>query len=181
MPFCRNTCYLVGLMLFTRTLLSITDSVLSNAEHTTMLVIESSVVSGIALIPWLQHKIYQNNFVNVLEGSFNFNLIILSIATYHATQENKNHQLILSYVSVSVVFNEFLAILIFHVWHQLNLKGMYRKWMLKHGKITRIEVLSKSNQCEPKVKNFDKPRRSVSTSTLFDIREPLLEDETTEL
>ena len=33
--FCRNTCYWVGLMLLTRTLLSITYSALSNTEHTT--------------------------------------------------------------------------------------------------------------------------------------------------
>ena len=59
---------------------------------------------------------------------------MLCLATYHATQEEKTHKQIISYASFSIVFNEFLVILIFHVCHRLNLKRMYGKW-IKHGKL----------------------------------------------
>ena len=58
-PFHDSTRYWVGLMLFIRTCLSITYSALTNTEHNTILVIVSSVLTGIALIPWLKLKIYK--------------------------------------------------------------------------------------------------------------------------
>ena len=177
-PFCKNTRYWVGLKLFTRTGLSIIFSTLKNTEHNTILVIVSSVLTGITLIPWLQHKIYHKNFINVLEGFFILNVIILSISTYHFTREDGNHQLNLSYISIGIAFTEFLAILFFHVWHQLNLKRLYVKFC-KRYKSASAEVLS--NQRAPNLKDLDKPGGNISTTTVFDIREPLLDDSITEL
>ena len=171
-PFCKNTRYWVGLMLFTRTCLSITYSALSNTERTTILVIVTSVLTAISWIPWLQHKVYQKNYVNVLEGSFILNAIILSAATSHVTQEDTNIQKNVSYTSVLFAFIEFLAILAFHVWHRLNLK----KLCIKYYKSTSAGI--PSNQCKSEVKKLDKP---ASTTMVFDIREPLLDDSTTEL
>ena len=172
-PFCKNTRYWFGFLLLIRTCLSIAYSALSNTEHTTILVIVSSVLSGIIWIPWLQHKIYQKNFVNVLEGSFILNVIIVSIATHHITQGRNNPQLFLYYTSVSIAFIEFLAILVFHVWHRLNLKWWCVKYCSKYYKHTS------SNQYVSQIKDLDKPGGSASTSVLLlDIREPLLEDST---
>ena len=53
-PFCKNSHYWVGLTLFVRTCLSIVYSTLKNTEHVTILVFVSSVLKGIAMIPWLQ-------------------------------------------------------------------------------------------------------------------------------
>ena len=166
-PFYKNTRYWIGFLLFTRTCLSITYSALESTRHNTILVIVSSVLTGIALIPWLQHKIYQNNFINVLEGSFFLNVIILSMAMQHVTKEQKNNQLFLSYSSIGIAFIEFLAILIFHVWHRFNLKRWYVKYCRKSYRH------ASSNQYVSQ-----EPVRNVSTSMVFDIREPLLEDKT---
>ena len=65
-PFCKNARYWVGFLLFTRTCLNMTCSALSNKEHTTILVIVSSVLTGVAFIPWLHYKIFEKNFVTVL-------------------------------------------------------------------------------------------------------------------
>ena len=55
------------------------ELVFKNTEQVTILVIFPSVLAGIPTIPWLQLKIYHKNFINALEGSFIFNVIILSI------------------------------------------------------------------------------------------------------
>ena len=175
-PCCKNTQYWVGFLLFTRTCLSITYSALSNKEHITILVIVSSVLTGVALIPWLQHKIYENNFVNVLEGSFILNIIVLSITSYHIITRNLKNMLILSHIFIGIAFIEFLAILGFHASHQLNLKWLY----MKYCKNTSAEVLSSSFQFAAKVKDIDKSGENASTSMIFSIREPLL-DESTDL
>ena len=176
-PFCKNTRYWVGLMLFTRTCLSITYSTLKNTEHFTILVIVSSILTGITLIPWLHHKVYHKNFANVLEGSFIANVIILSIATHHVTREHTNRQLILSYNSIGIAFIEFLAILAFHAWHRLNLKLLYIKFC-KGCKSKSSQALPNTSQCVPKLKDLDKPGSNTSTTMIFNIREPLLDDST---
>ena len=173
-PFHESTRYWVGLMLFIRTCLSITYSALTNTEHTTILVIVSSVLTGVALIPWLQHKIYVKNFVNVLEVSFILNVIFLSIISYHIiTRELKNYQLVLSYTCIGIAFIEFLAILAFHVWHRMNLKRYY----MKHCQCHRSASAESLNQCAAKAME-DKPGGSASTTMVFDIREPLLDTST---
>ena len=172
-PFCKNTCYWVGLTLFVRTCLSITYSTLKNTEHTLILVIVSSVLTGIAVIPWLQHKIYQKRYLNILEGSFILNATVLSIATHQVSQEQNKQQLTLTYTSISIALIEFLVILVFHSWHRLNLKQLYMKYRNSY-KFTNAGVSSNSN-------NEGKPGGIVSTTMVFDIREPLLEDSITEL
>ena len=177
-PFCKNTRYWVGFLLFVRTSVSIAYSALSNRERTTILVIISSILSGMALIPWLQ-QIYQSKFVNVLEGSFVINIIVLLFITMYSfiAQEYENHQLIAFYTSICVAFIEFLAILFLHAWHHLNLKWLY----MKNCNIRRAEDRSNSSKSVSKVKDSEKPGGNVSTTTVFDIREPLLDDSITEL
>ena len=176
-PFCKNTRFWAGFMLFTRTCLSITYSTLKNTEHITILVIVPSVLTGITLILWLQYKIYQKRFLNLLEGSFFVNVIILSIATHHVTREQNSHQLPLTYTSISIAFIEFLAIFAVHAWHRLNLKCLYMKWMKYHKTCKNRS----SNQCASKETELDKPEGNVSTTMVFNIREPLLDDSITEL
>ena len=177
-PFCKNTRYWAGLTLFVRACLSITYTTLENKEHITILVIVPSVLTGITLILWLQHKIYQKRFLNMLEGSFIVNVIILSIATHHITKERNTHQLILTYTSVAIAFIEFLAIVAVHAWHRLNLKWLYMKWTQYRKTFNNNRS---SNQCAAKVKDMDKPRGNVSSTMVFNIREPLLDDDITEL
>ena len=161
-PFRKNARYWVGFLLFTRTCLSITYSALLNAESITILVMVSLILTGVALIPWLQHKIYEKNFVNVLEGSFILNAIVLSTTSYHIiTRQYKFHQLILYYTTICIIgvaFIEFLAIITFHAWHRFNLKLLYIKY-----------CKYKSTSAK------DKPGGIVSTTMIFACREPLLE------
>ena len=168
-PFYKNTRYWVGFLIFIRTCLSITCPALRNTEHIAILGGVSSVLTGIALIPWMQQKIYLKNCANILEGSFILNIIILitvSIVTSTTKKKSKN-QLIIFYTSIGIAFIEFLAILAFHAWHRLNIEWLYMKYI----KNENAAVLSKS-------KDVEKLRGNVATTMTFDIREPLLDDST---
>ena len=102
------------------------------------------------------------NFVNVLEGSFIFNIIVLSIISYHIIRENKNYQLVQYHTCIGIAF-EFLAILAFHVWHQKNLKRLY----MKHCESCRNSSAESSNQCAAKA--MDDNGGSAPTTMVFDI------------
>ena len=135
---------------------------------------------GIALIPWLQNQRYEKKIVNMLEGSFILNiivLIILSIIVTNVSQEDKYRQLIF-YISIGIAFIKFLGILAFHIWYRLNLNWMYRKYF----KSNRVNILSNTNhQYRSKDKDEGKPGVNDSTTMDFYIRELLLDDTTTEL
>ena len=179
-PFCKNTRYWVGFLLFTRTCLSITYTAIENSMHNTILVVVASVLTGTTLILWLQHKIYQKKFVNVLEGSFITSIVVLSISTYHIVKrDDVTHQFILSYTSIGIAFIEFLAILTFHTWHRLSLKQPCAKW--KKSRSCKIEGPTSSSQHVAELRDLDRPKERVITTAMFDIQEPLLEDSTTEL
>ena len=180
-PFCENSRYWVGFLLFIRTCLSVSYSTIENNKNITFLVVICFIFIGIALIPWLQNQRYEKKYLNVLEGSFLLNIIFLigsSIVT-NIAQDNNAYQVSLSYISTGVAFIEFLAILAFHTWHRLNLKKLYIK-CYKNCKNTRAKVLS-NNQDTSKIMDLDKPGGNVSTTMVFSIREPLLDDRITEL
>ena len=116
--------------------------------------------------------------MNLLEASFIFNIIILAAATYHIKKVKKS-QIILTYISTGVAFVEFLGIVIFHISLQLQnafSKKMSNNWM---DLITRIKF--KANQSICKTNDIKEEKTSDVSTTLVDIREPLLEDCTTEL
>ena len=171
-PFSKNTRYWVGFLIFIRTSFSITYSTLKSTEHIAILVIAPSVLTGIALTPWLQQKIYQKKCANILEAFYILNLIILvitSIATYTTKEDSKQH-VIQFHTSIGLAFIEFLAILAFHAWHRLNLKWLYMRYFTRHNNES-VKYLSSS-------KHLDKSGGNFSTTMVLDIREPLLEDST---
>ena len=163
-PFYKNTRYWVGFLVFIRTSFNITYSILKNTEYIVILVIIPSALTGIALTPWLQQKIYEKKFANILEGSFILNIIVLIILSLAAntTKEKSKNQQSQFYTSIGIAFIEFLTILAFHVWRRLKLG-----WL--HIKSLNTEVLSSS-------KDLDKSERNVSTTSVFDVGELLLDD-----
>ena len=113
--------------------------------------------------------------MNLLEASFIFNIIILAAATYHI-KKMKHSQIILTYISTGVALVEFLGIVIFHVSLQVQKvfsKKMNNNWI---DSIARIKF--KVNQSICKTNDIKEEKTSA---TLVDIREPLLEDYSTEL
>ena len=74
-------------------------------------------VGNLFLWLWISGGVYTNKYVNILEGSFVLNLIILTTVTYYVKLFRGN-QLVVQYAwitSVSVAFATFIGILVFQL------------------------------------------------------------------
>ena len=73
------------------------------------------VGTGILVVwAWVSGGVYRNWCLDVLEGSFALNLIILAAATYHVNLSDGS-QLAVGYTSVSIAFATFIVILAFQL------------------------------------------------------------------
>ena len=177
-PYTKSARFWTGFLLLVRTCLYISNILTANKENIEILIAIPSILSFAILIPLLKNKIYEKTFMNLLEASFIFNIIILAAATYHIKKVKKS-QIILTYISTGVAFVEFLGIVIFHISLQLQKafsKKMSNNWM---DLITRIKF--KANRSICKTNDIKEEKTSDVSTTLVDIREPLLEDCSTEL
>ena len=177
-PYTKSARFWTGFLLLVRICLCIGNILTANKENIEILIAIPSILSFAILIPLLKNKIYEKTFMNLLEASFIFNMIILAAATYHV-KKVKNSQIILTYISTGIAFVEFLGIMIFHVILQLQKafsKKMNNNWI---DLITRIKI--KANQTVGKPNDIKEEKTRKVSTTLVDIREPLLEDYSTEL
>ena len=178
-PYSKNARFWTGFLLIVRTCFCIGSIITSNSESNIMLIVIPLLLSFTALIAWLKIAVYEKLYINVLEASFILNIIIiLASATYHIIQM-KNNPLIMTYISTGIAFAEFLGIVLFHVCLQLQ-KTLFHKDQKK----TLIDYIKNGvklqlNQTACKTKNIEKGNNA--STTLVDIREPLLDDCNTEL
>ena len=177
-PYSKNARFWTGFLLIVRTCLCIGSILTANKENLEILIAIASILFFATLVPLLKNKIYEKTCMNLLEASFIFNIIILAAATYHIIKM-KHSQIILTYISNGVAFVEFLGIVIFHVSLQVQKvfsKKMNNNWI---DSIARIKF--KVNQSICKTNDIKEEKTSDVSATLVDIREPLLEDYSTEL
>ena len=117
------------------------------------------VGSGIiTLWGWISGGVYRKRCLNVLEGSFTLNLVILVGATYHIKLSGGN-QLAVGYTSVIIAFVTFIGILAYHIFQQVRTTNLWKTFPkinlnFNHAVINNAEEVEDSNQ----------------------LREPLLED-----
>ena len=78
---------------------------------------------------WVRGGFYKNWYLDVLEGSFALNLIILAAATYHVTLTRGN-QLAVGYTSVSIAFVTFIGILVYQL---ANVTGISQCLRMKYA------------------------------------------------
>ena len=177
-PYNKNARFWTGFLLIVRTCLCIGSTITSNSESNIMLIVIALLLSFTALIPWFKIAIYEKLYINVLEASFILNIIILASATYHMIQ-TKNNPLIMTYISTGIAFVEFLGIVLFHVFLQLQKTLLHKDQKFFLLDYIKNGVKLQLNQTACKTKNIEKGNNT--STTLVDIREPLLDDCNTEL
>ena len=119
---------------------------------------------------WISGGVYTNRYVNVLEGSFALNLIILTTVTY-CVKLFRGNQLIFGYtwtISVSIAFATFIGILTYHICQQLRHTKLWEKVPKLNLKFNRPNIVQAVN--EP----VDNPRMIVADFSR--LRESLLDD-----
>ena len=161
--------YWTGLLLATRTGLSIYYSIVKDSEDSITLIIISSALVILVFIPCSGYKIYENKYLNLLEATFILNLIFLAGAAYMVKQTQRNS---VSYISAGVAFAEFLFIIFYHFHISLMRLKVYKvslEIILKKSVLLLTRkpkaVYSQELQSTPEVQ-----------STFVDMREPLLEE-----
>ena len=139
---------------------------LSFAVHrdTTSLVVVFSIFLGVAATPWISRHIYSKKYLDYIEASFVLNFGILSAATHHLqNSQSDGKQAVLTYLFVSVAFVEFIGIIVFHLYLRISSIKLVQDYF-KHAMLTQTT----SSKATPKT-------GQVSTTTLLDLSEPLLE------
>ena len=112
--------------------------------------------------------VYKNWYLDILEGSFVLNLIILVGANYHVSHSEGN-QLAVGYTSVSIALATFIGILTYHIFQQLRHTKLWKKMPKLKLELKKLNIKEAENSLDnainnPMVANFDQ------------LREPWLED-----
>ena len=153
--------YWTGLLLLVRVLLYLVPAMNVNGDPRINLLCISSVTVGLfALqhfsIRYLDSWIYNSWVLDVIESSYFFNLIVFSGATFYVSETNQD-QAVLAYISTSIAFVTFVAIIIYHLY-KFTFKSMIQKLIniLKNDRSQRPLQISGSVQVDPNININDR-------------------------
>ena len=174
-PFKQETRYWIGLTLLSRSALLLTIAINSVGSDSVNLLVIASVTAGLLSI---KGRVYTHRHSDIIETSFILNLCIFSIATFYLKERDIQNQLAILNASIGVTFVTFLGIIFFHIYLLLKSTRIWNvcvismfcksKWLCKVFGIVQKEdknLVLKSN--DPK----------VVTSTLVELREPLIDND----
>ena len=174
-PFKQEARYWIGLTLLSRSALLLTIAINAVGSDSVNLLVIVSVTAGLLSI---KGRVYTHRYNDVLETSFILNLCIFSIATFYLKERNVQNQLAILNISIEITFITFIGIVIFHIYLLLKATHIWNicvismfcksKWLCKVFGIVQKEdksLVLKSN--DPK----------VVTSTLVELREPLIDND----
>ena len=139
-PYKDRHRYWIGLLLVLRFIMFLISAIIDMESpqdpHVNLLVI---IISTSMLGMWVWNVsggVCKKWYLNVLESSFLFNLVILATATYQVKLAGGN-QAAVSYSSVSVAFSTFIGIIIYHVYQRLKDSRAWRNLMRKRNERRR--------------------------------------------
>ena len=168
-PFKKEARYWIGLILLSRSMLLLTIAINVGSDSVNILVI-ASVTAGLLFI---KRRVYENNYIDLLESSFIFNLCVLSIATFYLKGKSPQSQYGVSSTSIAISFMTFIGILIFHIYLQLKSTSVWRDCFHSIRCLLRKCIPTKDRE---NVVLNDNDLAAV-TSTIVELREPLLDND----
>ena len=174
-PFKQGARYWIGLTLLARSALLLTIAISAVGSDSVNILVIASVTAGLLSI---KGRVYTHRYNDMLESSFILNLCIFSIATFFIRERDIQNQLAILNTSIGITFVTFLGIIFFHIyfllkstciWNVCVISMFYKsKWLCKVFGIVQKEdesIALKSNDPE------------VVTSTLVELREPLIDND----
>ena len=171
-PFKKEGRYWIGLVLLSRLALLLTIAINAVGSDSVNILVIASVTAGLLFI---KRRVYENNYIDLLESSFVFNLCVLSIATFYLKEKSSLSQYAVSSVSVAISMLTFSGILLFHLY--LKLKSTY------FSKVFIMSSVRKCQQLRKKIPNNDSSdvaannvEFSTVTSSFVELREPLIDE-----
>ena len=111
--------YLVGVLLLVRVVLLVLFAAISAVVPRVNIL--AIVIAGFFLFTYmaLNGLMYKSIGLSLLEGSFIMNLTLLAITKLNTLPNDPANTTVL-YMSIGVVFFQFLAIVIYHTWNRLK-------------------------------------------------------------
>ena len=174
-PFKQKSRYWIGLTLLARLALLLTIAINAVGSDNVNILVIASVTAGLLSI---KRRVYTHRYNDILESSFVLNLCIFSIVTFYLKENDINNQLSILNASIGITFVTFVGILFFHIYLVLKSTHIWNicvismfcksKWLCKVFGIVQKEdeiVALKSNDPQ------------VVTSTLVELREPLIDND----
>ena len=159
-----------------RSALLLTIAINAVGSDSVNLLVIASVTAGLLSI---NGRVYERRYNDILESSFILNLCVLSVATFHLKDKNIESQPEVLNTSVGISFLIFVGILFFHVYLLFDSKNVW-KYVAINSLLLKIWLLCKSFKIVSKedenvaLKSND---LEVVTSTLVDLREPLIDND----
>ena len=168
-PYKPKHRYWPGLLLVLRFVLLLVFA-LNPQQDTNVSLLAILVGAGILqLWAWASGGVYKNWCLDVLEGSFALNLIVLVGATYCVKLSGGN-QLAVGYTSVSIALATFTGILAFHIFQQVRHTKLWKKVPKLNFKVKKLSMKEAENI------NLENPTNNAKAANFDQLREPWLED-----
>ena len=174
-PYQHEARYWIGLTLLSRSALLLTIAINAVGSDSVNILVIASVTAGLLS---MKGRVYTHRYNDILESSFILNLCIFSIATFYLKERNIQNQHTILNTSIGITFVTFIGIVIFHIYLLLKSTRIWNvcvismfcksKWLCKVFSIVQKEdesLVLKSNDPE------------VVTSTLVELREPLIDND----
>ena len=121
--------YWVGLLLLVRVILLVLFASIS-AVLPKLNIISMAITGHVLLVKQIYTgSMYKSLHLSILENSFIVNLTVLGVAKLYMLPNDPGHTPVI-YTSIGVVFIEFLAIVIYHIW--CRLKSTYLTYKRRH-------------------------------------------------
>ena len=179
-PYKEEYRYWPGMLLALRfVMLLVYDSTSLTNENANLLIISAATL-GLELWAWTGKQVYRHKYLDILEGSFIFNLGLLAAATFYVRVAGGNQAAVV-YTSVSVAFVTFIGILTYHAFQQLQHWGYcltYPKLINIRRKNVNIQDNSeKLTQIGSESSPISVSHTSVSYGVAIECREPLLDSQ----
>ena len=177
-PYKENHRYWPGMLLVLRHVMLLVYDTTFFTDGSTNLLIVSAAALGLAVWAWIGKQVYRNKYLDILEGSFIFNLGLLAAATYHVRQTSGNQAAVV-YTSVSVAFATFIGIVAYHAFQQLKHRGYCLTcWKNIRSKNYTIQDNSENlSQVVSERSPIGVTHTTVSYGNAIEYREPLLDSQ----
>ena len=132
----------------------------------------SSVVTGLITFVLITGGIYKHWYNGVLEASFFFNLIMLTVATYHVKLSNGS-QAAVTFTLLSIVLITFGGIVLFHTLLQLRNINLWKNLMLNCFQSMQPTVNNDQNIPQENEETVLNSESTTIPMSYVELREPL--------
>ena len=175
-PYADKHRYWTGLLLLIRCILYFVFS--TATENSASLLAICTVITGlITLFALLKGEIYKKWYLGAHEISYLLNLVVLAAATYHV-RDTRGDQAAATFTLLSIVFIQFIGIVVFHVYLQIRSMEVWKKMAKESIDITLgrspSDVSNQNTETATEEKLCPVPERV--TTSFVELREPMLED-----